>query len=426
MMSSSLAIAAVTATLRDRLQEGLDADVSGTTVTTRPLDIARSNVNGSQVNLFMYHTSVSGAWRNMDVPWKVKQGETGHPPLPLDLYYLITAYYGENEDEIDTTTDANRLLGSHRLLGRAMGLMHDQPLMDTASINAKLPPADRLEQPYDQVETVRITPQPISLDEMSKLWSGFQTQYRLSVAYQVSVVLVESTRRSKTPLPVLTRGPDDEGVSVQADVLPPFPTLQSAQTAGSQPSARLGEVLTLGGHHLDADSVEVLFDNPLLTDPVPTQILANTPTKIEVKLLDSDDDPNAPARWAAGIYSVSATVSQANKPQRTTNELPFALAPRIEAIAPNPAPRDANGDVTLTLTCTPQVRPEQRVALLLGDGEFPAQPRQNQTGTLLFEIENAPTGDHFIRLRVDGVDSLLIDRTVSPPVFIDTQKVSIL
>jgi hypothetical protein len=425
-MSSSLAIAAVTATLRDRLQEGLDADVSGTTVTTRPLDIARNNINGSQVNLFMYHTAVSGAWRNMDVPWKVKPGETGHPPLPVDLYYLITAYYGENEDEIDTTTDANRLLGSHRLLGRAMGLMHDQPLMDTASINAKLPPADRLEQPYDQVETVRITPQPMSLDEMSKLWSGFQTQYRLSVAYQVSVVLIESTRRAKTPLPVLTRGPGDEGVSAQASVLPPFPTLGSAQPGDNQPSARLGEELTLSGHHLDADSVEVHFDNPVLTNPVPSQIVANTPAEIKVKLLDSADDPNAPARWAAGIYAVSATVSQASTPPRRTNEVPFALAPRIDAISPNPAPRDANGDVALTLTCTPQVRPEQRVALLLGDREVPAQPRPNQTDTLVFEIEDAPPGDHFIRLRVDGVDSLLVDRSVSPPVFDVTQKVTIL
>jgi hypothetical protein len=42
---------------------------------------------------------------------------------------------------------------------------------------------------------VRVTLQPLSLEEMSRLWSTFQTQYRLSVAYEVSVVLIDSARR---------------------------------------------------------------------------------------------------------------------------------------------------------------------------------------------------------------------------------------
>ena len=107
------------------------------------------------------------------------------------------------------------------------------------------------------------------------------------------------------------------------------------------------------------------------------------------------------------------------------NKLMIAILARVSC-SPDPTPRDADGDVTLTLTCTPQVRPQQRVALLLGDREVPAQPRSNQTNSLDFEIEDAPPGDHFIRLRVGGVDSLLVDRGVSPPVFIDTQKVTIL
>ena len=37
----------------------------------------------------------------------------------------------------------------------------------------------------DQVERVRITAQPLSLEEMSKLWMTFQTQYRISAAYEV-------------------------------------------------------------------------------------------------------------------------------------------------------------------------------------------------------------------------------------------------
>jgi hypothetical protein len=418
-MSNSLAIAAVTATLRNLLQQGLDADVDGATVTSRPLDRARDNVNGGQVNLFLYHAAVSAAWRNLDIPWKVKPGETGHPPLPLDLYYLVTAYYGETEEQVDSITNANRLLGSHRLLGRAMSVLHDHPLLDIADIQSVLPPDDQLEHPYDQVERVRITPQPLSLDELSKLWTGFQTQYRLSAAYQVSVVLIESAHPARTPLPVLTRGPADRGAVAQADLTPPFPTLTSVRLPNDQPNGHLGDNLTLSGHHLEGDSLVVNFRHALLEDPIPIPVTGGTAMEIAVQL------PNDPAQWPAGFYTLSAVISLAGQPDRTTNELSLSLAPQIQSIAPNPATPDANGDVALTLTCTPQVRPDQHAALLLGDREIPAQPRPALTDTLDFDVVNAVSGDFFVRLRVDGVDSLLIDRTVMPPVFDATQKVTI-
>jgi hypothetical protein len=40
-------------------------------------------------------------------------------------------------------------------------------------------------------------------------------------------------------------------------------------------------------------------------------------------------------------------------------------------------------------------------------------------------VPGAPAGEHWLRLRVDGVDSVLVDRSVTPPVYDDTQKVTI-
>jgi hypothetical protein len=76
------------------------------------------------------------------------------------------------------------------------------------------------------------------------------------------------------------------------------------------------------------------------------------------------------------------------------------------------------------------VLPEQRVALLLGGDEVPAEQHPAQTGNLTFIAKDDPAskfvaGDYFVRLRVDGVDSLLIDRSVHPPKFKSSQKVSI-
>jgi hypothetical protein len=110
---------------------------------------------------------------------------------------------------------------------------------------------------------------------------------------------------------------------------------------------------------------------------------------------------------------------------RTTNVLPFTLAPKIK-IEPNPALRDADGKVTLTVTSSPQIFPEQRATLLLGDREIPSRSHPAKTETIIFDVTKATTGDYFVRLRVEGVDSLLVDRSVTPPKFDETQKVTIL
>lgn len=85
-MSNPLAIAAVTATLRNLLLQGFSDDGFGdnVSVTTQPLDKARdNNTNQSnQVNLFLYQPQLSTAWRNMDMPGQVKPGETGYSLIP--------------------------------------------------------------------------------------------------------------------------------------------------------------------------------------------------------------------------------------------------------------------------------------------------------------------------------------------------------
>ena len=426
-MSDSLAIAAVTTTLRNLLDAGLNADVSGTTITTRPLDRARQGINGNQINLFLYHTIPNAAWRNMDIPWKVRPGETGQPPLPLILYYLVTAFYGEDEDSVDTTTEANRILGSHRLLGRAMSILHDHPLLDNAAINSILPADDLLEHPYDQLDRVRITPQPLSLDEMYKLWGGFQTQYRLSAAYELSVVLIESARPARAPLPVLRRGSQDQGVFTQPGL---SPTLFEVRLPNGKPAAELGDTLELRGTNLDAGNLTARMEHTLLEVPIDLAPLPGaTFDTLRVQLPDTSVDPNVPSLWPGGIYTLSILVQKPGLPAWTSNAIPFALAPQITLLAPSGGTAPA-GDLNVSLECIPQIRVEQRATLLFGDRQVqpgslttPADP--TAPSTLAFLIENIGEGVYVLRLRVDGVDSIPVDFSASPPAFAVGQKVTI-
>jgi hypothetical protein len=195
------------------------------------------------------------------------------------------------------------------------------------------------------------------------------------------------------------------------------------QTPGSETSAVLGDNLLLSGHDLDGTNVSVEVSHPRLPNPVPLPAPSNaTATDITVNL------PNQPLNFPAGIYTISVSVIRPTETfKRTTNALPFAVAPEITG--PINVARNAN-EITVTLSCSPQVLPEQRIALLLGGDEVPAEPHPAKTGNLTFIAMDDPpgkfaTGDYFVRLRVDGVDSLLIDRSVQPPKFKSSQKANI-
>ena len=414
-MSNGLAVAAATATLRQLLDRGLNLappppPPPPVTVTARSPDKAREDVDGDQVNLFLYHTQLDCAFRNADGP-PARPGESGHPPLPLMLFYLLTAYSDDKDD-----------VKGHKLLGRAMSVLHDHPLLGAAEIEAATQSNVEGSDLHEQIERVRITFEPVALHDLADLWTAFQTNYRSSAAYQVSVVLIDSTRRARTPLPVLTRGRDDSGIVAQPDVTPRFPTLTGLTLPAGQASARLGDEVTLSGHHLDAGAPQVRVSNPRLDAPGPVTLVSATGTEIRFRL---DDDPT---RWVAGLSSV-AVVTGSGGGVRSTNELPLGIAPRITTGLPLTVRRRPDESAVIVLRFRPQFRPGQRAALLVGDREVPAAPLPSPptpTDTLRFVMPQAPLGTHVLRLRIDGADSLLIQHPPGrPPVFDPTQRVTI-
>ncbi|HTE77162.1 MAG TPA: DUF4255 domain-containing protein [Xanthobacteraceae bacterium] len=427
-MSNSLAIAAVTKTLVNLITHGVP-DLPNQKVTTLPPEKARK-ASEDQLNIFLYHTPLNAAWRNMDMPRQIRPGETGQPPLGLNLHYLITGY-GKDDDDIR----------GQQWLGKAMSTLHDHPVLGAQEIKDALA-ASGLQ---DQIERVRITPLSMSSDEMSKLWTAFQAPYRISMAYQVDVVLIESTRPSQTPLPVLTRGQDDTGATAQADLIPPYPAIEDIRrvdpvTGELQPMQRrlsfeLDDKFAILGHHFGLEegdmskvTLTVRLSTPRLEKPQDLAVAAgdSTDQQIIVKI------PGVPANFPAGFYTVSVLVTPNGKPDetRTTNEWALLLAPQITSGMPQSVARtnivDGLGQATINLTCTPEVRPEQRVALALGDLEVPAEPHGAQTNALAFIAKKIGAGTFRVRLRVDGVDSHIVDFTdPKKPHFIESQKVTI-
>jgi len=444
-MSSALAIASVTAVLKDLLDNALiDHSVStsvGSNVKVTALAPDRIKTGDeeiAQLNLFLYHVAPNPGWRNVGQPSRSESGERlTNPPLALDLYYFLTAY-GKQDFETEI------------LLGYAMQLLHETPVLTRDAIRKSLASPSPVggsilpatigalvaSDLADQVELIKISPQPMTTEEISKLWTAFQAKYRPSMAYHASVVLIESKYPVRSPLPVLTRGqPDpatgrDKGVIAQLGLVPPYPTLQKVILPDEQTAFRMGDMLTLSGHHLNGNKVVVHFTHAHSSVTLELQVIPGvTSDEFQVQIppdpapgLVTPDSPLNPDNWQAGVYIIAAVIQSAGQPDRTTNELPLALAPRIINISSN----TAGGVVTLTVACSPKVWKTQQVKLVVGNYEITAEPiTQAKTDILTFKSSSLPGGQQWVRLQVDGIDSILIDRSHKPPIFDPSQKVTI-
>jgi Pvc16 N-terminal domain len=438
-MSNALAIAGVTAVLRDLFASGMidhavtDAVGQGVTVTAvAPDRVALEGADARpQLNIFLHQATPNAAWRNVALPSRDNNGHrVGNPPLALDLHYLVTAYgIGDLQAEV--------------LLGYAMQLLHETPMLSREKIRIALNPpsmpvdggalpsvyhALRASDLADQYEQLKITPWHVNTEDMSKLWSAFQAHYRPTAAYQVSVVLIEASQPSRAPLPVLSRGPltpsaidptlmRESGVAVRPDLMPPFPEIESVTLPNAQLSAHLGDVIVLNGHHLDGTNHRLLLTLPKLRlelDVAPPAAIDGTSVAFTL--------PPSPSAFPAGTYIAALQVLRASETvPRTSNQVTLSIAPQITTLTSPPQVFVANpsGTAAVTVGCRPDVRPTQRASLIVGSREVPANPHPAVTSTLTFTIPDAPVGIHRVRLRVDGIDSQLVDRSASPPVFLD-------
>ena len=79
----------------------------------------------------------------------------------------------------------------------------------------------------------------------------------------------------------------------------------------------------------------------------------------------------------------------------------------------------------LRVRCEHEVLLEQKPTLLLGDRVIAVHSIDKNGTRPRFPLTGVPAGEYFVRLRVDGIDSLLIDYGQVPPIFDPARKVTI-
>ncbi len=216
-MSNSLAIATVTAALAQIVWSAIQGAVTGSDVIIGRPENPPAGDALPRVRLYLYQVAPNATQRNADLPSRGSNGTlVKRPCAALELHYLLSFYGSETE------------LQPQRMLGAVVRDLHARPLLTRQMVRDVIDAYSVLagSNLHEAVEHVRFNPLSLSLEEQSKLWSVFfQTPHAVSIAYQASVVLIESEETPQPPLPVLKRGDKDQGVDT---LLGPFPVIERA------------------------------------------------------------------------------------------------------------------------------------------------------------------------------------------------------
>jgi hypothetical protein len=202
-------------------------------------------------------------------------------------------------------------------------------------------------------------------------------------------------------------------------LVPPVPSITAVRPPHEQAGAMLGDTVTVEGRHLDGANRAVRIESSRLgvAHDIPA-LTGNEPDVVRFEV------PSLPADLPSGEYSLQVLVPRPGESrQRPSNALSLIVLPDITTSLPLSVARDAQGNATVTLSFQPEARPHQRVSLILAGRQIFAAPQTAPAGTLTFFAEDAPVGSHLVRLRVDHFDSLIVDRSVKPPEFLDRRIV---
>jgi len=390
-MSNFTAIAGVSRTLQSLLRDRMESPVP---VTIAPPDVKVSSITEKRLNFYLYQVTENSYQKNQEIPGHGHPSAYGHPPLSLDLHYLLTAY-GSNETAEDADLEAQQILGD------AMRVLHDHAII-TPDLHKEGNPSELILDAslLGEFERIKITLQPMTLEDFSKIWTALpQANFRRSVAYQVSVVQIESRQPRKATLPVRERLvcalPFRSPQITEIYRHPPIGDFKAAV-------AEAGETLRISGVNLAGPLTRVTLGDQSI--PVATP-------------LDNQIDVIVPSTLPAGIHPVQVVhdlmLGQPPTPHRgfRSNVVAFLLIPRIVSV--NPAATASSG-ATITVTVSPSVRRTQEVVLLLGDHVIPAVPLPPESfpsATVQFQLRDIPAGPYLMRIRVDGAESRL---TVDP------------
>jgi hypothetical protein len=173
--------------MRDKLNQAFPGNfpVDGEEVTLiSPKELGASH----RLSFFLYHIVENPYMKNQPME-RAQDNQLKYSPLCLNLYYLLTPH-------VETESENIKGWDAHSIIGRAMQVLYDHSSLEGAALRDLLVKVD-YEDFYEKIGQVRIILNSLSLDDLTKIWNSLDTSLRLSVSYEVRVIIIESERKKE-------------------------------------------------------------------------------------------------------------------------------------------------------------------------------------------------------------------------------------
>jgi hypothetical protein len=206
-----------------------------------PVNEDGEEVGISRVNLFLYRVEESVYAKNND--WVDMGGGKQIPyPLTLNLYYMLNIF----------TPDKTSNLDEHLILGDVMRVFHANQIIDPIYYEGTLDPNEPpLGLPWEELKIIQ---HPLPLQELAAVWHAINHPYRLSVAYEVSVVQIAPPENKGRRV----RRVDSTHVKAVTMSGPPMIGLMTPGRCYA------GDLVTIIGEHFVSDFLKMYLNEQLI------------------------------------------------------------------------------------------------------------------------------------------------------------------
>ncbi|HSL52783.1 MAG TPA: DUF4255 domain-containing protein [Pyrinomonadaceae bacterium] len=139
------------------------------------------------ISLFLYRIAANTSRRNLP-PATGPDGRRFRPPIPIDLFYIATAW-------------APTAVRQQRLLGWTIRMFEDVPILPTGLLNNYGPEPEI----FQSGETVEIILDSLTLQDLNNFWGVSKASLQLSVGYIARMLFIQSSMAMSEYAEVQTR-----------------------------------------------------------------------------------------------------------------------------------------------------------------------------------------------------------------------------
>lgn len=260
---SLLDISKVTDTILNVIENGIkslpDGDVpsnikNNLQVVPDPPDKLSGNYT---VGMYLYHIKENASNKNLP-PLSQSQPAIRYTPMPLDLYYLLTAH--------SDVAEGGGTIIEQQLIGFSLKSLHDYPIVTKTTTIGGTPVMDP--SISDGTNRLKIEMRPVDVDNATTYWTAGSSPQRLACYFMVSIVMLEPELPTNYASRVLTyhlsASPQVQFPSLESSggiVTYTYPG-ESSKTLELRPAqATFGDTVTFEGNQLIGSKPTQFFFN---------------------------------------------------------------------------------------------------------------------------------------------------------------------